>query len=157
LPPSGQMRSTILAAIEVAGRPDLRQGTGGSVGWRAVTPGYFAALDVRMRQGRSFVDRDSLPDQNSIILNATLAKRLFAGSDPMGEQLRLFRQPGPWRTVVGVAEDVKNDGLTERAGPEFYLPWKDDPAEFPAAGYVVVRTQMNATGVAEWMRAGVRG
>jgi putative ABC transport system permease protein len=156
LPPSGQMRATILAAIEVAGRPDWSQGTGGSVGWRAVTPGYFAALDVRMARGRVFVERDRLPDQHPIILNQTLARRLFAADDPIGRQLRLFREPGPWRTVVGVAEDVKNDGLTERAGPEFYLPWKDDRAEFPSAGYVIVRTQMNATGVAEWMRTEIR-
>jgi putative ABC transport system permease protein len=156
LPPSGQMRSTILAAIEVAGRPDLSQGTGGSVGWRAVTPGYFGALDVRITRGRSFVESDSLPDQNSLILNETLAKKLFAGGDPIGQQLRLFREPGPWRTVVGVAEDVKNDGLTERAGPEFYLPWKNDRAQFPNAGYVIVRTQMNARGTAAWMRSAVR-
>jgi putative ABC transport system permease protein len=156
LPPSGQMRSTILAAIEVAGRPDWNQGTGGSVGWRAVTPGYFAALDVRVARGRAFVERDRLPDQNPIILNQTLVRRLFGAGDPIGQQLRLFREPGPWRTVVGVAEDVKNDGLIERAGPEFYLPWKDDRSEFPSAGYVIVRTQMNATGVAEWMRTEVR-
>jgi putative ABC transport system permease protein len=157
LPPSGQMRSTILAAIEVAGRPDLSRGTGGSVAWRAVTPGYFRALDVRMAKGRGFEDLDLLPAQNSIILNETLAQKLFAGGEPVGQQLRLFRDQGPWRTVVGVAQDVKNDGLTERTGPEFYLPWKNDPAEFPSAGYVVVRTQMNATGAAEWMRSEVRG
>jgi predicted permease len=121
-----------------------------------VTPGYFAALDVGLARGRGFAESDRLPDRHAIILNETLAKRLFAGGDPIGQQLRLFREAGPWRTVVGVAQDVKNDGLTERPGPEFYLPWKNDPAESPAAGYVVVRTQMNAKGVAEWMRTEVR-
>jgi hypothetical protein len=40
------MRSTILAAVEVAGKPPLAKGTGGPVGWRAVTPDYFSALAI---------------------------------------------------------------------------------------------------------------
>jgi putative ABC transport system permease protein len=153
LPPSGRMRSTILAAVEVAGRPPFSEGTGGSVAWRAVTSQYFAALGARIIRGRRFEENDLLPNQNVIILNETLAKELFQDGDPVGQQLRLFREQGPWRTVVGIAEDVKNDGLTEQAGPEFYLPWKNDPAEFPNSGYLIVRTDINPRGIAEWMRS----
>jgi predicted permease len=153
LPPYGRMRSTIFAAIEVAGRPPVREGTGGMVGWRAVTPDYFSALAIHIVQGRGFQQGDRLPNENTIVLNETLARKLFPNANPIGQQLRLFRIQGPWRTVVGIAADVKNDGLNAQPGPEFYLPWKNDPVESLDSAYVIVRTQMNPKAVAEWMRS----
>ncbi len=142
LPPSGQMRSTIFAAIEVAGRPLLSEGTGGTVAWRAVTPDYFPALAIPVTRGRAFQQSDLLSTENTIILSDTLSRQLFPNEDPIGKQLRLFREPqGPWRTVVGVAGDVKNNGLTVSADPEFYLPWKNEPVISLHAAHVIVRTR----------------
>jgi len=156
LPPFGRMRSTIFAAIEVAGRPLFNEGTGGAVGWRAITPGYFSALGIRIVQGRGFQQSDLLQPENSIILNEILARQLFPNANPIGQQVRWGRTQGPWRTVVGVVADVKNDGLASKAGPEFYLPsLKSD--EMLSEGYVVVRTQMNPKTVANWMRAETSG
>ena len=152
IPPAGQMRSTILAAIEVAGRPALAEGTGGPVGWRAVTPDYFSALAIPIIEGRGFRQEDRLPAENPIILSETLARELFAGESAVGKQVRLFKDPGAWRTVVGVAANVKNDGLQTNGDPEFYLPWKNDPLINLHAGYVIVRTRMNPMSVATWMR-----
>jgi putative ABC transport system permease protein len=147
IPPAGQMRSTILAAVEVAG-------TGGPVGWRAVTPDYFSALAIPILEGRGFRQEDRLPTENPIILGETLARKLFPGESAVGKQLRLFKTPdGPWRTVVGVAANVKNDGLQTNGDPEFYLPWKNDPLINLRAGYVIVRTRMNPASVASWMRS----
>jgi len=156
LPPFGRMRSTIFAAIEVAGRPLFNEGTGGAVGWRAITPGYFSTLGIRIVQGRGFQQSDLLQPENSIILNEILARQLFPSANPIGQQVRWGRTQGPWRTVVGVVADVKNDGLASKAGPEFYLPsLKSD--EMLSEGYVVVRTQMNPKTVANWMRAETSG
>ena len=153
IPPAGQMRSTILAAVEVAGRPALAEGTGGPVGWRAVTPDYFSALAIPIIEGRGFRREDRLPSENPIILGETLARRLFPGERAVGKQVRLFKDPGPWRTVVGVAANVKNDGLQTNGDPEFYLPWKNDPLINLHAGYVIVRTRMNPMSVASWIRS----
>jgi putative ABC transport system permease protein len=157
LPPAGHMRSTILAGIEVAGRPPLREGTGGPVGWRAVTPDYFRALAIPVMQGREFGQEDQLPAENSIILSETLARELFPDENPIGKTVRLFRAPGPWRTVVGVAANVKNDGLTTGGDPEFYLPWKNDPLIDLHASYLTLRTRMNRASVASWMRTETLG
>jgi putative ABC transport system permease protein len=153
IPPAGQMRSTILAAVEVAGRPALAEGTGGPVGWRAVTPDYFSALAIPIIEGRVFRQEDRLPTENPIILGETLARKLFPGESAVGKQLRLFKDPGPWRTVVGVAANVKNDGLQTNGDPEFYLPWKIDRLINLHAGYAIVRTRMNPMSVASWMRS----
>jgi len=156
LPPYGHMRSTIFAGIEVAGRPLFDEGTGGTVAWRAVTPDYFSALAIPIIQGRAFQESDLLPSENPIILNETLAQELLPNANPIGQQLRLFRIRGPWRTVVGIAADVKNNGGAAQSDPEFYLPWKNDPVESLNSAYVTVRTQMSARPVAAWMREETR-
>jgi predicted permease len=123
------------------------------VGWRAVTPDYFSALAIPILEGRGFRQEDRLPTENPIMVSETLARELFAGESAVGKQLRLFKDPGPWRTVVGVAANVKNDGLATSGDPEFYLPWKNDPLINLHAGYVIVRTRMNSASVASWMRS----
>jgi putative ABC transport system permease protein len=157
VPPAGQMRSTILAGIDIAGRAPFAEGTGGPVGWRAVTPDYFKTLAIPIVQGRGFRQGERLPAENPIILSDTLARELFPDGNAVGKQLRLFKEPGPWRTVVGVAANVKNDGLTTNGDPEFYLPWKNDPLINLHGGYVIVRTRMNPSSVASWMRSETGG
>jgi putative ABC transport system permease protein len=154
LPPSGGMEATIYSNIEVAGRPRTPQGTGGMVGWRAVTPGYFSALQTKILEGRGLLDDDLLPGQNVVILSNTLAERLFPDGDAVGKSMR-FGLNGPWRTIVGVAADVKNNGLDQRSDPEFYLPWKNDPNEYFGRAHVIIRTPVNPDTMAKWVRSEV--
>jgi ABC-type antimicrobial peptide transport system permease subunit len=127
------------------------------VGWRAVTPDYFSGLEITITQGRGFQEQDRLPTENAIVVNERLARALFPDANPIGQQVRLFRMQAPWRKVVGVAADVKNNGLAADADPEFYLPWKNDPVESFSAAHLIVRTQMNPKAVAGWMRAETSG
>jgi putative ABC transport system permease protein len=152
LPPAGPMRSASYAGLEVAGRPRA-DGTGGMVSWRAVTLGYFSALGIPIVQGRGFAPEDRFPGENPIILNLTLARRLFPNEVPIGRQLRVSRNQGPWRTIVGIAADVKNNGLTAGAGPEFFLPWKNDPVESLQAANLVVRTSLTPAAMGAWIRS----
>jgi putative ABC transport system permease protein len=153
LPPAGQMRSTILAAVEPAGHAPMAEGTGGPVAWRAVTPHYFTALGIPILRGRAFQEHDAAVSENPVILSEALARQLFPNEDPVGKQLRLFRDQTPWRTVIGVAADVRNNGLVASSDPEFYLPWKNDPVESLSSGQIILRTRMNPGLVASWMRA----
>jgi predicted permease len=154
LPPHGAMRATIYAGIEVAGRPRFAEGTGGMVGWRAVTPDYFAALAIPLLRGRAFRAGDLLPSENPIILSDSLARELFPHEDALGKSMR-FGLQGPWRTVVGIAADVKNNGPEEKADPEFYLPWKNEPIEDLRAARVIIRTPFRPDGAARLLRSDV--
>jgi putative ABC transport system permease protein len=155
LPPSGSMRATIYSRIQIAGRAPFAAGTGGMVGWRAVTPEYFSALQIPILRGRAFTEDDRTPGRNPIILSESLARRLLPGENPLGHSLR-FGLQGPWRLVVGVAGNVKNNGLEARADPEFYVPWKQDEAETSyRAAYVILRTPLSPGTIAAWVRAQV--
>jgi len=120
MPPSGGMRGRPLAAIDIEGRPRRPEGTGGMVGWRYVTPGYFATLGIPIVRGRPFTEQDRDPSAFAAILSESLARRMFPHEDPIGK--RILQGPhGEWTTVIGVARDVTNLGATRESWPEYYI------------------------------------
>jgi putative ABC transport system permease protein len=154
LPPGGWTHAEMYASIEVEGRPRFESGTGGMVVWRAVTPAYFSALRIPILRGRPFRELDRAPDRHVIIVSSTLARRLFPGRNPLGQNLRLGFQ-GPWYEVVGVAQDVKNNGLFGRPDPEFYMVRGHAPVDSTRFAGVVMRAQagMNPAAVAHSIRS----
>ena len=154
LPLSGTARSTIYSVIDVAGRPRAAEGSGGMVTWRAVTPGYFAALGVPILRGRGFQEDDRDPQQNAVILSDSLARRLFPGEDPLGKQIKPGRS-GPWKTVIGVAGNVKNSALMERDDPEFYVVRKHSPEPLGRTATAILSGPIDPAALARWVRADV--
>jgi putative ABC transport system permease protein len=59
---------------------------------------------------------------------------------------------GPWRSIVGVAADVKNGGLVVDADPEFYIPWKEDSQAFVQHSFVIFLTALKPATVIPWIR-----
>lgn len=59
--------------------------------------------------------------------------------------------------MVGVAADVKNNGLAAGSDPEFYLPWKNDPVVSFSSANVILRTRMSPKAVGAWMREETAG
>ncbi len=152
LPPSGGSQATFLSSIEIPGQPNLTQGTGGMICYRFVTSDYFSALSIPINQGRAFTPSDLSPSEVPVILSASLSKILFASRNPIGKQFRFGSPNGPWHTVIGVAADVKNNGLTVPAGPEFYLPWKQDREGYFRTAHVIVRSPLAPEAIAKWIR-----
>jgi predicted permease len=153
-PLSGTARSTIYSVIDVAGRPRAAEGTGGMVTWRAVTPGYFAALGVPILRGRGFQEQDRDSQRNAVILGDSLARRMFPGQGPLGKQIQPGRS-GPWLTVIGVAGDVKNGALMGPDDPEFYVVRHRAPEPFGRTATAILRGAINPAALARWVRAEV--
>ena len=155
LPPAGNPTIQMLyATLDVKGRPRYAAGTGGSVEWRLVTPGYFSVLKIPVLRGRAFQETDRDPDQNVMILNDTLARRMFPNENPLGQQIQPGRV-GPWLTVVGVVADVKNSGLTERPGPEYYQLRKHSAQNLNRTATAIIRCAGDPGAMARWVRAEV--
>lgn len=132
LPPGGWHDSRRFSDLAVAGRPRPEAGFGGTVVCRRVTPGFFRALDIPIFRGRGFSDADRNSKGRLAILSRLLAVRLFPGADPIGQRIQLGT-PGAsasWYTVVGVAEDVKNNGLNRPDEPEIYFLLRNIPADW---------------------------
>ncbi|HXN94969.1 MAG TPA: ABC transporter permease [Candidatus Acidoferrales bacterium] len=152
LPPSGGRQATFLSAIEIPGHTKFSAGTGGMIGYRYVTPAYFPALGVPIVRGRGFREEDRLPAEKPVILSEALANKLFSnGEDPIGKSFR-FGLQNDWRTIVGIAGDVKNNGLAAPADPEFYIPWKNESAGYFRSGHLIVQSAINPEAIAKWIR-----
>jgi predicted permease len=103
-----------------------------------VTPGYFEALKLPVRDGRDFAPGDGAGAPLVAVVSETLASRYWAGRSPIGARLRQGDEPaGVWRTVVGVVGDVRNDDADQPPLPYLYLPLAQQPSR---AMSLVVRT-----------------
>ena len=152
LPPGGWHHDHILAAMRVAGRALPAEGTGGTVAWRWVTADYFRALAIPIIAGRSFTRDDESSNDHFIIVSKLLADRLFPGQGPIGQHL----QPGldgPWYTVVGVAGNVKNSGLSGEEEPEYYRLRRDRPEDWSRDSAVIIRSSISPSAMSRWIRS----
>jgi predicted permease len=99
---------------------------------RVVTRGYFETMGVRLIAGRSFDDSDVAGGNRVMIVSETLARIAWPGEDPIGRRM-ICCEGAPedprWKTVVGVAADVRSRGPAEEPGPEFYLPITQAPPQ----------------------------
>jgi putative ABC transport system permease protein len=101
--------------------------------WEAATPDYFRAMDIRLRHGRFFDERDTAKSPLVVIISQSLAERLWPGQDPIGRRMFAYGAPEPergmqpvWQTVVGVVEDAR---YREVETPRFdvYLAYRQAP------------------------------
>jgi predicted permease len=155
LPPVTDVTLSMLYnSIAVPGRPPDTNGTGGTVAWRSVTPDYFAVLGIPVLRGRGFREEDRRADGEEVIFNDALARRMFPNEDAIGRRIQPGRR-GPWLTVIGVVGDVKNSGLVNDAGPEYYIVRKHEGGDLGRTATAIVRTTADPGGMARWLRAEV--
>jgi putative ABC transport system permease protein len=112
--------------------------------WIAVTPEYFKTLGARLLRGRYFTENDNQNSPPVIVINRSLALKYYPNEDPLGKYLEparglLPKELGP-REIVGVIDDLKNDGLDKEVHPEVYTPYFQEPLGLL---YVVLRAKSN--------------
>jgi putative ABC transport system permease protein len=148
-------RSTLYAGIEVEGRPAVVKETGGLVAWRRVSPSYFHVLGIPIIRGRGFVEQDRDPAQYAVIISGSLARRAFPNEEALGKRMR-FGPQAPFRTIVGIAANVKNNpGLAGADDPEYYIPRKHDDRDASPQSAIIVRTSSRVAAADDAIRATV--
>ena len=129
----------------------------GSVKWRYVSAGYFEALGIPIRRGRSFSDADRATGERNVVVSESLARRLVGDGDPIGKRLGA-------NIVIGVAADVRNAGLDRPTDPEFYQIRKSTGEGIPGSGddawwgraTAIVRSNLNERDAVESLRAAIQ-
>jgi len=105
-----------------------------------VSPEYFETLGVPILAGRPLTEDDRVDPERSVVLTRSLAARLWPGRDPLDRQVRVCSfnagTCGDWLTVVGVAGDVRMEGLDQDATPALY---QADNSHTWGGGDLVVR------------------
>jgi predicted permease len=116
---------------------------------RMATPGYFATLGVPLLAGREFADRDNADAPRVVIVNQTLARNTWGAESPVGRNLVLDYQRGPYPyEVVGVVRDAR-DGPRSEPVPEIFIPHAQNPY---LVMNVIARTRLDPVAVAQTAR-----
>jgi putative ABC transport system permease protein len=119
-----------------------------------VTPEYFATLRTTLLAGRTFDSRDAAASPRVAIVNETLARRFFAGQDPLGKYFRVSG-PSPGSTqqiqIVGVVRNSKYLSLREADIPFAYVPPAQAPF-VPDDSSFEIRTEVRPTTMIQLVR-----
>jgi len=125
---------------------------------RHVSPGYFEALRLRIRDGRGFTESDTAAARGVIVVNRVFARR-YLGDKPVGSRVPSSYKHGETEAeVVGVVDDVSNGAVTDPVAPELYrcsLQLSDGfDDDVPS---LIVRTAGEPLGVVPVLRSIVSG
>ena len=115
----------------------------------AVSTDYLETMGIRVVRGRGFGPATGLGGAKVALINESLAKLAWPGADPIGQNIQMGGPDAPFRTIVGIVNDVQHNGLDRDRTPQFYVPseqwmWSEsgfmlivratgDPAELTSA------------------------
>ena len=102
----------------------------GAVEWRAITPGYFETLRIRVIRGRVFGPADERNAPKVVIINEAFANRYFPGQDPIGKRLDIGRYKDQWMRdefrepvqIVGLVADMREIRLDRPGRFTVFVP-----------------------------------
>jgi putative ABC transport system permease protein len=145
----------------VEGRPRPAPERTDTTRFRAASPGYFQAMSVPVVRGRGLDERDGEGTPRVGVINQTMARRHFAGQDPIGQRLTLDDDATEPLEIVGVVGDVRHFGLDAEPQPELYLSYAQATPLFwkwqDRSLNLVLRTAGDPADVAPAVRGLVRG
>jgi putative ABC transport system permease protein len=118
---------------------------------REVSDNYFRVLGVPLIAGRHFTERDKADAPGVVIVNQTLAKRVFPSRDAVGQRLIFTGDDSTPNQIVGVVGDEKVNGLAEQTTPVVYYPFLQDTSPGLTKN-LVVRTEGDPTAVVSAIR-----
>ena len=106
--------------ISVPGLDSIPALPGGGPWASAVTSDHFATVGTRVLRGRPFAPHDRAGSERVMIVNETMAGRLWPGEDALGKCVNVLDEP--CARVVGVAEDARRSALDEPRAMQYYVP-----------------------------------
>lgn len=140
------------APIAVQGRPVPPMSERPQANRHLVSPGYFRTLDIPIRAGRDFDERDSAVVPHVVIVNETFAKRHFPGENPLDRTLITGMAQLPSR-IVGVVADVRSTSLNTPPEPDYFLPALQRPERFTN---ILVRSNIAPAAMTPLVREALR-
>lgn len=133
--------------------------------YQQVMTNYFETMGIPIVQGRGFERSDAASPGLVAVVNETLVNTFWKDQNPIGQRLRPSTPLGdkaPWFTVIGVARDVKQGGVDQKTGHEFYALVDQAVTAGPPFNFVpgtmnmVLRTTLPAASLSQSIEAVIR-
>jgi predicted permease len=152
--------SDIFGGANVAARITLDGGTAmvtdlNEVRSDAITPSWFRAVGAPLLRGRLFDAGDRSGTLPVVIINQTMARRLWPGEDPVGKRFKFgpAESREPWLTVVGLAPDMRRQRHEREPMAQVFVPVAQDPER---GMELLIKSAGNPLALAEAVRREVR-
>src|ERR1700723_1020158 len=115
-----------LTPILAEGQPDVPLAERPFLDIEAISPQWFRTMRVPLRDGREFTAADDEKAPKVVIANESFVHRFWPNQNPIGKHVIMGRWTEP-AEVVGVAADIKNNGLEQDTQPQLYLSFPQIP------------------------------
>lgn len=140
--------------LSVVGAPPLPPGESLTADYATVSSDYFRVMRIPLLRGRFFSEQDAPSTTKVAIISEELARRYFAGQDPIGKQMKFGLPPNGnvIREIVGVVGDVRDVALSRKPGPMMYVPFPQAPLW---GAEIVVRNSLGPSSTAAGIRQAV--
>jgi putative ABC transport system permease protein len=141
--------------IKISGRPAGPAGSEPIALMIRASEGYFRALGVPLLQGRLFDQRDRENTPPVVLVNETMARRLWPAETPLGRTITFTAVAGQNMTaeIIGIVGAVRPTGFDSEPRPEFYLHYPQSPAGLVT---VFVRTTSDPASLLPSVKAAIR-
>jgi putative ABC transport system permease protein len=114
------LRPAVFHTLELEGRPQAGKPPAITETW--VLGNYFRTMGIPLLAGRLFNPQDGPDSPPVVIISQGMAKKYWAGQNPIGKRLR-HEEGQPWITVVGVVGDVKDSSVSGTPLAHIYIPF----------------------------------
>jgi len=143
-------------SVDIEGEPERPAGQKLGTGVCVVSKDFFNTMQIPLLQGRDFNDQDTTAETSyKVIVSEKLAQHFWPGKNPIGKRLKSgsTTAEGPWREVVGVVKDVRQNDFIAPPKMQMYLSYRQLKALAPNA--LVVRTTIDPLSLAGELRNAV--
>ena len=113
---------------------------------RQISAGYLKTMNIPLRAGRYFDERDRANSQPVAIINETMARQYWPNENAIGKRFKTGDPDSdvPWLTIVGIAGDLRQMGAEAPVKAEMYLPYQQAQQQpWYAPRDLVIRTTVD--------------
>ena len=141
-------------SLTVVGRPEPAPGQKPTAAIRLVDPGYFAAMRIPLKRGRSLAPSDRIGSAPVAVISEAMAHKLWPGEDPIGQHVKVeWWHPTASVEIVGVVADSRHDGLDAEFAPTLFYPFAQESRQIRMS--LVLRSTLPPATLTRMVRAAV--
>jgi len=143
-----------VTSLTVVGRPEPAPGEAPAAAIRLVDPGYFDAMRIPIKRGRSLATSDRIGSAPVAVISEAMAHQLWPGEDPIGQHVKVeWWHPTASVEIVGVVADSRHDGLDAAFEPTLFYPFAQESQQSSMS--LVLRSTLPPATLTRMVRAAV--
>ena len=143
-----------VTSLTVVGGPEPAPGEAPAAAIRLVDPGYFDAMRIPIKRGRSLATSDRIGSAPVAVISEAMAHQLWPGEDPIGQHVKVeWWHPTASVEIVGVVADSRHDGLDAAFEPTLFYPFAQESQQSSMS--LVLRSTLPPATLTRMVRAAV--